>query len=196
MISLLSKRISNFLCKICIIEKNEVTLYQYGFEIIISTLIGFMITVVIGGLFHMLLYSLLYYIIFVFLRLYTGGFHANTYLMCNLVYLVIAVSVLGISKVAIVTNKYPLIVHILIILTSVFTVIWLAPIENKNKPLSVKKRERNKKISIASIIVLSIFACIMFFLMKSIAIVTTFTLLAISVLIVASTDEKGGECNE
>lgn len=144
----------------------------------------------------MLLYSLLYYIIFVFLRLYTGGFHANTYLMCNLVYLVITVSVLGISKVAIVTNKYPLIVHILIILTSVFTVIWLAPIENKNKPLSVKKRERNKKISIASIIVLSIFACIMFFLMKSIAIVTTFTLLAISVLIVASTDEKGGECNE
>lgn len=61
--------------------------YQYGFEIIFSTLIGFFITIAIGAVFRMFLVSLVYYFAFVALRQFTGGYHANTYLKCNLILL-------------------------------------------------------------------------------------------------------------
>lgn len=44
MIAELSKRMSLFLCKKEIVEQEMAEVYQYGFEIIFSTLIGFFIT--------------------------------------------------------------------------------------------------------------------------------------------------------
>ena len=48
MIAELSKRMSLFLCKKEIVEQEMAEVYQYGFEIIFSTLIGFFITIAIG----------------------------------------------------------------------------------------------------------------------------------------------------
>ena len=85
MIAELSKRMSLFLCKKEIVEQEMAEVYQYGFEIIFSTLIGFFITIAIGAVFRMFLVSLVYYFAFVALRQFTGGYHANTYLKCNLI---------------------------------------------------------------------------------------------------------------
>lgn len=68
MITELSKRISLFLCRKNIIDEDLIEVYQYGFETIISTLLGFFITVIIGIVFRMTLLSLLYYFIFVILH--------------------------------------------------------------------------------------------------------------------------------
>ena len=88
MITKLSKRISHFLCKQNIIAKDLIEVYQYGFETIISTLLGFFITIIIGAIFRMTLISLVYYFIFVILRQFTGGYHADTYFKCNLIFAV------------------------------------------------------------------------------------------------------------
>ena len=69
MIAELSKRMSLFLCKKEIVEQEMAEVYQYGFEIIFSTLIGFFITIAIGAVFRMFLVSLVYYFAFVALRL-------------------------------------------------------------------------------------------------------------------------------
>lgn len=55
MITELSKRISLFLCRKNIIDEDLIEVYQYGFETIISTLLGFFITVIIGIVFRMTL---------------------------------------------------------------------------------------------------------------------------------------------
>lgn len=68
MITELSKRISLFLCRKNIIDEDLIEVYPYGFETIISTLLGFFITVIIGIVFRMTLLSLLYYFIFVILH--------------------------------------------------------------------------------------------------------------------------------
>ena len=71
MIAELSKRMSLFLCKKEIVEQEMAEVYQYGFEIIFSTLIGFFITIAIGAVFRMFLVSLVYYFAFVALRQFT-----------------------------------------------------------------------------------------------------------------------------
>ena len=73
MLSLLSKRISLFLCGNHVIEKEEIEIYQYGFEIILSSLIGFILSIAVGCCLGMFFYALLYYGIF-FIYLYTSLF--------------------------------------------------------------------------------------------------------------------------
>ena len=68
MITFLSKCISHFLCKNNVITEEDFSIYQYGFEIIFSTILGFLITIGIGFLLRMEILSILYYIIFVTLR--------------------------------------------------------------------------------------------------------------------------------
>ena len=79
-----------------------------------------------------------------------------------------------------------IVAHIIIIFISAAVVIKFAPIENENKPLNFEKRIRNQKISRFLIIILSIFACIMFFFMRNIAITIALTLLSVSMLMVVS----------
>lgn len=77
MITNLSNRISIFLLSKKIITLEEIKIYQYGFEMILSTILGFMITLAIGFLLNIKVLSLLYYTIFVLIRQLTGGYHAN-----------------------------------------------------------------------------------------------------------------------
>ena len=98
MIAELSKRMSLFLCKKEIVEQEMAEVYQYGFEIIFSTLIGFFITIAIGAVFRMFLVSLVYYFAFVALRQFTGGYHANTYLKCNLIFAASTTFIFGMAK--------------------------------------------------------------------------------------------------
>lgn len=89
-------------------------------------------------------------------------------------------------KIMMYTNIYSIVAHIIIIFISAAVVIKFAPIENENKPLNFEKRIRNQKISRFLIIILSIFACIMFFFMRNIAITIALTLLSVSMLMVVS----------
>ena len=83
MISSLSKFVSLFLCKKKVVKQEELEVYQYGFEVIFSTIVGIMLTLIVGLLYHKIWLSLLYNAIFSLLRQKTGGYHANTYLTCN-----------------------------------------------------------------------------------------------------------------
>lgn len=66
------------------ITEEDFSIYQYGFEIIFSTILGFLITIGIGFLLRMEILSILYYIIFVTLRQLTGGYHADSYFKLQL----------------------------------------------------------------------------------------------------------------
>lgn len=78
MISFLSHRIALFLRDNGIVDDETSQVCQYGFEIIISTLVGFLIVILIGICCEELLSSILFYTLFVGVRLSTGGYHAST----------------------------------------------------------------------------------------------------------------------
>lgn len=134
-ITFLSKTISHFLHKNNIIKEEELELYKYGFEIIISTILGFMITLLIGLIFQIILLSILYYVIFVVLRQLTGGYHADSYLKCNLVFSGVSFWVLGMTKLCYFSNLYSMTFHMLIFTVNILSICKFAPIENPHKIL-------------------------------------------------------------
>ncbi len=106
MITCLSKYVSRFLCNKHIINSDEVDIYQYGFEIIISTVAGMIISLVVGVIFQLFYISLVYYTIFVTVRQFTGGYHAKTYLECNIVFSIVSFSTIGLTKLILKLSIY------------------------------------------------------------------------------------------
>lgn len=100
MISKISTLISNQFVKHKIISEDAQDVYKYGVEITISSLIGFIIVVIVGIIFKALLQAMVFYVIFVALRSMTGGFHATTYLRCNIIFSVVSLFTILFSKAA------------------------------------------------------------------------------------------------
>lgn len=109
-ITFLGKSISHFYAKKVIAEQ-EVEVYQYGFEILISTTLGLLITMAIGIVLNMFFVSILYYVIFVMVRQWTGGYHADSYLKCNITFAGITFFTLGMTKLSDMSEMYSLTIH-------------------------------------------------------------------------------------
>lgn len=118
MITFLSKCISHFLCKNNVITEEDFSIYQYGFEIIFSTILGFLITIGIGFLLRMEILSILYYIIFVTLRQLTGGYHADSYFKCNLIFTAVSFVTMGMTQLSVDSKQYTFIFYLILIGTS------------------------------------------------------------------------------
>lgn len=194
MLSALCKSISLSLYKNGAISQDEIDICQYGFEISISTVINFLIVAILGILLGMKRISLLYYIIFVIIRQYTGGYHADTYLSCNLKFGVLSLFLLGNIKIlSIYQEYYSFDMHLLLSCFS-FLVIWfLAPVENENKPLTELKKRKNHAFSILFVIGMLTISSIMLNQFFTFSITIEFTLFLVSMLVLYSKIKKKDE---
>lgn len=174
----------------------ELSIYQYGFEIIFSTILGFLITIGIGLLLHMGWLSVLYYVIFVFLRQCTGGYHADSYLKCNLIFAMVSFLTMGMTQLSMHNVQYTFIFHLLLIGLAL-SVIWLySPVENEYKPLDEMQKKKNHIVGFLFALLLSLLSCLFFWRATKISILIALTLLMISMLIVIEKIKKRGEENE
>ena len=145
MITILSKSISHFLLERDIIPREEAEIYQYGFETIISTVLGFLIIASLGILFHMFWLALLYYAVFVFLRQLTGGYHADTYFRCNFTFAILSGTLFGVTRLLNECESYSLLMHGLLLSFSVLVIAVYAPVENPYKPLDEKQMKQKER---------------------------------------------------
>lgn len=180
MISFLSNSIALFLYKKKVIDDEELTVCQYGFEIIISTIIGFLLVLLSGIILDETIEALLFYVLFIGVRLFTGGYHATTHFKCKITLLICCLSVL-------IASKYlPNSIILQIILLSVYlTAVFLfSPIEHINAPLTNDEKARNRKISIIMAIALTIACLAEYVYFPKILLTASLTLFVIAILII------------
>lgn len=183
MISLLSKRIALFLCKKEIIDDEKKSICEYGFELIISIFIGFLLVIISGILLDEFLASLIFYILFVFVRTFTGGFHAKTHFYCKLTMFLCCLFVIIGTKLL---NGQPslIIFNFLFLMVYIVSVFLYAPVEHENAPMTNELKKRNRKISIIMAIALSFLIGMVMFCVPKIAVISSLTLFVIAVLII------------
>lgn len=125
-------------------EKYEI--YRYGCEVILSALITIILVAVCGLLFQMEGAAFLFYITFLILRRYCGGYHAGTYLKCNMIFTVTMLLVLfGIMQ----CEKIPILVLVITACFSFLVIATLSPITHKDKPLTESEAQLYRKIAIS-----------------------------------------------
>lgn len=195
MINKLSSLISSKFVEHNIISKNVKDVYMYGIEITISSIIGFVITCLIGLLFRMLMQTMLFYVIFILLRSMTGGYHAKTYLKCNFIFSIITLFIVTFSKAAY-EMQISFGILTLLFLPSIAIFIWIAPVENVNKPIKAEKRVYWKSISIVTSVLLYLLSLLLYKSQHTLeATVIVITIFSVSILCMIPIIQKGGKSN-
>ena len=155
MISFLSHRIAHFLYQNHTIDAELVPVCQYGLEIIISTGIGFSLVILAGLIMGYMKEAFLFYFLFIIIRFYTGGYHAETHFKCKVTLLLCFFTVL--LCFILLQSKYCIQIHIALEAFYLIIVLLFAPVEHLNAPMTKDEAKKNRIIAIAMAIGLFIF---------------------------------------
>ncbi len=140
-----AKRISSFYISHGVIDEQEREIYDYCYEILVSTLLNTFIITLTGIVTRYLGCTICFMAIFALLKSTVGGYHANSHHGCiagtvgiYLVYRILA---------AIISMEIMSGLSVILTVFSGLTVFFLAPIGVENKPLGKRQGEMLKKES-------------------------------------------------
>lgn len=196
----LVSQIVNFITEQDVIsdESDVQDFYRYGIEISISSLLNIVLVVIAGILIHHIIESIVFLSLFILIRSFTGGYHADTYFRCNL--LMCTTFILTALANSIFSNKFSLLIIIVLICFTELIVSILGPIENKNKPIDDSKKI---KLKITGTAMTSIINCAGLILRESyLGTMIIFTTFLIVLLMIAAKvkeakiQERGGNSCE
>lgn len=123
-------------------NEDELAVYRYGIEITLSSITNILVIILIALISNSIIEGLIFLAVFIPTRQYTGGYHADTYLKCNLAFGVSYIAVLLFYRF--VSPYITLVTAILLLITEILFVLNFCPIENINKPIDENDRKRHK----------------------------------------------------
>ncbi len=156
MISNIASKVVKRLIDHSVIDDTEQELYVYGFFILISQILYFTLTIMFGILLDIVLESVIFYVVFQFIRRYAGGIHASSELKCEIATTTSIFLCLLCTKLCETNNiQTPILVLTIIAAVSIFV---FCPLDTPEKPLTKEEYKYFRKISwlILLLIVLTI----------------------------------------
>lgn len=150
MIAKLSRIIADFFIRQKVVPEEHREVYEYGFELSISSVIGILIILAIGLVSRRFWESIVFYIVFCFTRLFTGGYHAPNHILCKVTFAGALLAVLAADWLLNeIESYYWFVLHFY----SLIIVCQFAPIENPNKEMTDRQKVKCKVISIVAMAV-------------------------------------------
>lgn len=193
MFTSLAQFITGYLFKNNIIDNSKLDIYIYGFEIMISNIVCFGIGLVLGAIFSQFMESVVFLLVFMLMRKYCGGYHANTYLVCDTIFTVNMLTVMTALKLI---SYFSVYVHAVIICMCFISIVFFAPIENKYKPLTIEKKKKHKLIAIVLNVFSSLISTALFFISIQYAIIIDMALATVAIFMIIEVLRKGREYSE
>lgn len=163
MIEKLAKNVAVLFLEKNIIEKDDLEIYIYGSELLISEIIGTLLILGIGVAADKTLKSILYLLVFTVIRVYAGGYHASSHRTCITSFGLLFIGVLIITEWIFKRN-----IDILLVIgtiVSVGIIFLFAPVEDSHRPLDSyeirvfkrKARIRTLLLSVAVVLMYKLF---------------------------------------
>ena len=162
MVSKLAKNIAHFFVLQNITEESKEEIYAYGMELLISDVLNTLIVLLISLISHTLPAAAIFIAVFMGLRQFVGGFHANSHLSCMFTLVVVMlVFSYGICNVS---EQIAQIFSIGFIIISLPIIFCIAPVPHPNKPMSEEKgiRLRKQSIILAAALSTTVIALLLF----------------------------------
>lgn len=126
-------------------DEDKEEIYIYGLELIISTFVGLSSILFLSCLLSCFTSGLVFISVFVPLRLFTGGYHAESYGKC---FVISNISYLLILYVRDITLEiFPMWIWSFLLIGMCCYIIRNAPIVNSAQPINESRQKRNKKMT-------------------------------------------------
>ena len=142
----ISKYISDILWNKGIIQKEDIDSCKYGLDIFFSSFIEIFSILVISAIVGNIIETILLFTAFIPLRIYAGGYHADTKIRCYILSLLMYIIFCII--LSIVSCKQYLKMSVLCTIFTCALVIFKAPIIHCNKEVNNVERKNYRKMSI------------------------------------------------
>lgn len=141
-----AKRITNYFINKSIIKDESREIYEYGYELTLSLSVYILIMFAISLVSKSLVESLLFFGGFYLYRKIAGGYHADTYLKCHILFAANQLLFLFVLYIYPMRYRYVLILSSCVICTVITTIF--APVDHANKPFDDKEFHKYKKRSV------------------------------------------------
>ena len=138
MISKLAKGTACFFVDNKIIEAEDSEVYAYGIELLLSTIFNLIIAIIIALISNEFIPCVINLTAFVTIRMYAGGYPADTHWGCMLTLACVLIIFILIIKTISLTVMM-ISIPIMWILSAIIIFIF-SPVEHPNKPISYKKK--------------------------------------------------------
>lgn len=116
----------------------SVVFTKYGIEITLSSLLNIFIILILSLITDSLFKGIVFLLVFISTRQYTGGFHASSYFKCNVTFAICFTVVICAYKLFV--EYYSLKIWIVLLLLSIVLISFICPISNPNKPIRSKNQ--------------------------------------------------------
>lgn len=163
------------------IEKEYEDVYTYGLELLISFIISTSIILVIGLAINRIAETLIYFLVFISLRQFSGGYHADTHIRCKISTVLTYVLIIVLSEVTRLS-----IPHYILLFLLAMILLLQGPVENPNKPMTSHQHNRNKVINIVIFLLLFSISLSMFLLQYKMHSVLYYSLLSVLLLMIVA----------
>lgn len=125
-----------------IVSDEQLEICAYGLELIVSAILNIVILVMCSFVLHEERYILFYFLGFIPLRLFAGGYHADNHLNCCIIFAGIYVVSVFLRCIA----EPPLVLCFIVVET--LLILLLSPVESVNKQITSKRRRISRNRSI------------------------------------------------
>ncbi len=158
MIHLISDSLTRFMCKIMKIEDDMKDVHRYGIEITISSLLNIVLIILASFILSDIILGIIFLMVFISLRSFSGGYHANTYFLCNLTFTLTFLSSYAANRAITDCIKPDVIVFLLAVidLLSFIIVAVFSPVKNKHNSISETHAKRCRIKAIVVYLLISI----------------------------------------
>lgn len=146
----------------------------------LSTIIGAILTLIIGIVFNKLLWTVIFYISFASLRSQCGGYHASTLIKCKIVFGTIVILNILLSGL---TQNISAFFSIPLILVDFIVMIKYSPSENENKIMDNADIKKHKLIGIAVFCFWTLLSILFYFVVPELFWVINWSIFSVSALI-------------
>ena len=119
--------------------------FIYSIELLISFMCSTASIIIISSIYGSIIYSLIFMLVFAGIRFFSGGYHAKTYFRCFILTNTVFVVVLIVSHFE--KNHGSTLGLLILTWISMLIIAFLSPIQNRNHPLSRKRRTLNGVVS-------------------------------------------------
>lgn len=194
MINYLTNNITEYFCSNNIITDDEKDIYIYGLQLIISSVVGIILIIFLGFILNNIINSILFLVTFISIRMYSGGYHANSYIKCNVSLVIIYL--LSIGVISIIPYNYILIMYISMIILTIYIIIKYSPVDNENKKLTNNQKKRNKKITLILLFTFYLIGIATYKINSQIFYTIIVTMFFVAALIIKKIIGEGGVTNE
>lgn len=124
-------------------EDPKLDLYIYGLELLFSSVVSTILLLVFGIIVGALIESIIFIVVFSAIRIFAGGFHSRSFILCNIITVLNFVIIFIIYRCFSEILFSPFVYSIVFGLSFVLCVLF-APIENNNNPIGDDLKTKNK----------------------------------------------------